>query len=337
MGCGWSRGTVSCCCTSRPIATRPCSRTGSSCASTVHPTRTSRSGSARTTASVPTWPAWGSRSSSRSCCGASPICGWSIRRSGPPGPSRRSCWGSRRCRPCSRRSLPPEQARARPHGSPRLVEGQDVRRRTDQPLHAYHDRAGPADRQPAAPLAHLDSCLHQSVDAPGVDERDPFEIENDHRGSQGGDPADGGPQLRHGEDVQLAGDTDRDLVARPMDTDGQRLDGLHPGPPVTPTRSPGPTCTGRLGSAGRAETRRARREVTMASVTTSRAIDATDQARRALSRPTYFRPDARTTQKITGRNQLSVDRDDRNDPSSTAGTLPIRMAPVSGNCTWPNV
>src|SRR5947209_8570869 len=51
----------------------------------------------------------------------------------------------------------------------------------------------------------------------------------------------------------------------------------------------------------------------------------------------YLRPEARITQKITGRSHWSVARDESIDPIRTAGTLPTMMAVVRENWTLPNV
>src|SRR5438270_222499 len=51
----------------------------------------------------------------------------------------------------------------------------------------------------------------------------------------------------------------------------------------------------------------------------------------------YLRPEARITQKITGRSHWSVARDESIDPIRTAGTLPTMMAAVRENWTLPNV
>jgi hypothetical protein len=51
--------------------------------------------------------------------------------------------------------------------------------------------------------------------------------------------------------------------------------------------------------------------------------------------PTYFSPDAKMTNVMIGRMYRSGARDDRNDPISTAGTLPITIDAVTPNWTVP--
>ena len=52
--------------------------------------------------------------------------------------------------------------------------------------------------------------------------------------------------------------------------------------------------------------------------------------------PAYLSPDAKITKVITGLMYLSGAREDRNEPTSTAGTDPMMTAVVSPNCTCPN-
>ena len=55
-----------------------------------------------------------------------------------------------------------------------------------------------------------------------------------------------------------------------------------------------------------------------------------------VPRPTYFRPEAKITNVMTGRTTLSGALEEINEPMKTAGTLPMTMETVTPNETWPN-
>ena len=59
------------------------------------------------------------------------------------------------------------------------------------------------------------------------------------------------------------------------------------------------------------------------------------QPRTVVLTPMYLRPDAKMTNVMTGRMNRSGAREDRNDPMSTAGTLPTIIEVVTENSTWP--
>src|SRR5258708_8212024 len=60
------------------------------------------------------------------------------------------------------------------------------------------------------------------------------------------------------------------------------------------------------------------------------------QPRAVVPTPTYFRPEAKITKVMTGLMYRSGAREDRKEPTRTAGTLPITIDAVTANSTWPN-
>jgi hypothetical protein len=55
------------------------------------------------------------------------------------------------------------------------------------------------------------------------------------------------------------------------------------------------------------------------------------QPRAVVPRPTYFRPEAKITKVMAGRMYLSGAREEINDPTMTAGMLPIMIDVVTEN------
>jgi hypothetical protein len=53
--------------------------------------------------------------------------------------------------------------------------------------------------------------------------------------------------------------------------------------------------------------------------------------------PTYFRPEAKITNVMTGLMYRSGARADSSEPASAAGTLPAAMETVTPNSTCPNI
>src|SRR5690242_4441067 len=117
-----------------------------------------------------------------------------------------------------------------------------------------------------------------------------------------------------------------------------------PRPPASPDHgSPGGEGlpTGTPSSARRGPTARARAPLRHGCARASHAPAATSrtahsaQPRAVVPTPTYFRPEAKITKVITGLMYRSGARDDRNEPTSTAGTLPSAIDAVTANSTWP--
>ena len=54
-----------------------------------------------------------------------------------------------------------------------------------------------------------------------------------------------------------------------------------------------------------------------------------------MPRPTYLRPEAKITKVMAGRMYLSGARDEMNEPTRTAGTLPMMIEVVTENSTCP--
>jgi len=60
------------------------------------------------------------------------------------------------------------------------------------------------------------------------------------------------------------------------------------------------------------------------------------QPRAVVPTPMYLSPDAKMTKVMMGRITLSGAREDRNEPTRTAGMLPITIEAVTANWTCPN-